>query len=70
MRRPGRRTMYDSRVGHRFRVRGEGREGVCVSVTPWGNNQVRWVRLRLEDGSEKSYAPSHLTTLEDRAETE
>jgi hypothetical protein len=61
-RRPGQRTTNDWRVGCTFRVWGVKPDllGVCVSVTPWGNDQVRWIRLRFEDGTEKSFAPSHL----------
>lgn len=68
---PGTRTADHWRVGRRFRVLFDGFTetgpvvGECVSVTPWGNDQVRWVRLRLADGSEKSFAPSHLHLLEE-----
>jgi hypothetical protein len=61
---PGVRTTNHWRVYRYHRVRGaDGPTGLCVSVTPWGNDQVRWVRLRFADGTEKSYAPSHLTVL-------
>jgi hypothetical protein len=58
-------TRLDWRVGRRFRVlySDPALEGECVSVTHWGKGKVRWVRLRLEDGSEKSYAPSHLALV-------
>ena len=36
------------------------RVGRCVSVTPWGNDRIRWLRLRFHDGTQKSFAPSHL----------
>lgn len=61
-RRAGERTTDDWRVGRAFDVLPLrlGLHGVCISVTPWGNDQVRWVRLRHPDGTETSYAPSHL----------
>lgn len=59
---PGKRTTDDWRVGRRFLVWGVKPRlvGECVSVTPWGNDQLRWIRLRFDDGTEKSFAPSHL----------
>lgn len=59
---PGVPTTEHWRVGREHVVIGAGgKRGVCVSVTPWGSNQVRWVRLWFGDGTEKSYAPSHLS---------
>lgn len=40
-----------------------GSVGRCISVTPWGNGRIRWVRLRFADGTEKSYAPTHVQAL-------
>lgn len=54
------RITDDWRVGLRFAVIGTPIVGQCVSVTPWGNGRIRWVRLMLPSGDEKSYAPSHL----------
>jgi hypothetical protein len=57
-------TKLDWRVGRRYRVLEDpAREGLCVSVTYWGNARVRWVRLLLDDGSEKSFAPSHIALV-------
>lgn len=61
--RPGARTRDHWFVGHRWRLKGSDRTGVCVSVTPWGSNRIRWVRLRFSSGAEKSYAPSHLRLI-------
>lgn len=59
---PGERTTRSWHVGRKFRLWGkeDSPVGVCISVTPWGNDRIRWVRLRFEDGTERSYAPSHL----------
>lgn len=65
----GQRTTSHWRVGSRHYVFGTqpGADphsvGVCVSVTPWGKDKIRWVRLRFEDGTERSYAPSHLQVV-------
>ena len=58
-------TTLDVRVGRRYRILYSDPvlEGECVSVTYWGRGKVRWIRLRLEDGSEKSYAPSHVVMV-------
>lgn len=58
--RPGVPTTDHHLVGERFVVVGGDQVGEAVSVTPWGGSRVRWIRLRFGDGSEKSYAPSHL----------
>lgn len=42
----------------------DDRIGICFKETLWGNNQVRWVWLRFDDGSEKAYAPSHLRSVD------
>lgn len=60
---PGVRTREHWRVGKVHRVLGTDRAGVCISVTPWGNDQIRWVRLLFADGRERSFAPSHLRLL-------
>ncbi len=52
------------RMGHGNVNRRPHSVGRCISVTPWGSNRIRWVRLRHMDGSEKSYAPSELQVLE------
>lgn len=60
----GKPSTNDWRVGRTFRVGESPRRGRCVSVTRWGNNRVRWVRLRLADGTESSFAPSHLMEVD------
>ena len=70
---PGKRTTRHWMVGRRFAVSGYTALppslaplppiGECVSVTPWGNDRIRWIRLRFEDGTQKSYAPTHLILL-------
>lgn len=59
---PGTRTTDHWRVGlaHVVVDPADGLSGVCVSVTPWGNDRVRWVRLRLPDNTERSYSPAQL----------
>ncbi len=59
---PGTRTINHPFVGRRFRLFASRLEGTCVSVTPWGNDRIRWVRLRHDDGTEKSYGPSYLVS--------
>ena len=60
---PGQRTTLHWMVGRQFKVLGTELEGQCISVTPWGNNRIRWVRLVLPPGIERSYAPSHLREI-------
>jgi hypothetical protein len=53
-------------IFRRFKVRSANPEehekvGQCFKETMWGRGNVRWVWLRFEDGSEKAFAPSHLT---------
>jgi hypothetical protein len=64
---PGVRTTEHWRVGRVHRVLGTTLVGGCISVTPWGNDQIRWVRLRFADGRERSFAPSHLQLLKNPA---
>lgn len=66
---PGVPTTAHWRVGLRHYVLVEKKFGVCVSVTPWGRDKIRWVRLRLEDGTEKSFPPSGLQHDPDDART-
>lgn len=66
---PKKSTLNHWRVGRRHEVRDaqdtyrRGAGGMCVSVTLWGRGRVRWVRLALDDGTEKSYAPSALRVV-------
>ena len=61
---PGSRSLNHWRVGRRHRISGTERFGMCTSVTAWGSNRIRWVRLALDDGTDRSFAPRELEVVE------